>query len=259
MKKKAKAAGAKRIPGSESSRKVLRLLLSFHSGRPSATVEELAKELGVPLSTGYRYVMLLREVGLLESRGTSVQLSPRVIDLARTAIAANGLIDLAYPIVQAMRDESGENVRLTRRMDESAVCIHQVECGKPVRLSFDVGQPRPLHRGAPAKVLLAFMPAQQQKHYLARLQEMMPDKACRQALLEELPLIRERGWAASEGEVDPGLWGAAAAVGNGREVIAAVSIAAPIYRIAKSKRPAILKIVRNGAAEISARLSPLHD
>jgi DNA-binding IclR family transcriptional regulator len=245
--------------GAESSRRVLRLLMSFSAERPTASVEQLAADVGVPLSTAYRYVTLLREVGLLEASEAGIQVSPRVIQLGRAAVAANGIIEIARPVLQEMRDLTGESTLLIRRFRDSALCVDRVECGQPVRLSFEPGQPLPLHGGASAKVLLAFMRDPERRRYLQRLPKLLPDKARRKALLEELPLIRERGWALSEAEVDPGVWAAAAAVSNGRDVIAAVSVAVPAYRLPKAQRPRILDVVRKGAAKLSAQLTPLHE
>ena len=40
--------------------------MSFDEYNPRATADQLAQRCGIPLSTAYRYVALLREVGLLE-------------------------------------------------------------------------------------------------------------------------------------------------------------------------------------------------
>lgn len=259
MKAGPKTGKKTQILGAESSRKVLRLLMSFGPDHPTASVEELAARIGVPLSTAYRYVLLLREVGLLEAGDSGIQVSPRAIDLARAAVAANGIIEIARPVIQRMRDQTGESALLVRRFNDSAVCVDRVESGQPIRLSFEPGQPLPLFGGASAKVMLAFMPDAERDRYIERLPKLLTDKQRRKTLLEELPAIRERGWAVSEAEVDPGVWAAAAAVSNGRNVVAAVSVAAPAYRLARALRPRILDIVQKGAADISARLSLLHD
>jgi DNA-binding IclR family transcriptional regulator len=233
--------------------------MSFHRDRPTMTVEQLADEIKVPLSTAYRYVLLLRDVGLLEAGKGGIQVSPRAIELAKAAIAANGIIQIARPVLESMRDQTGEGARLTRRLNEGAVCIDQVESGQPVRLTFEPGEPKPLYGGASSKLLLAFMPNAELKRYLERLPKLLSDKDRRKRLIDELPAIRQRGWAVSEGEIDAGVWAAAAAVSNGHHVVAAVSVAAPAYRLPKALRMSIIKTVEMGAAEISARLTPLHE
>ena len=81
------APPARRTTGTESSRKVLHTLLAFSEQRPTATAEDLAREVGVPLSSAYRYISLLREVGLIEEgRERTYHLSARIIPLARVAL-----------------------------------------------------------------------------------------------------------------------------------------------------------------------------
>ncbi|HVL55326.1 MAG TPA: IclR family transcriptional regulator [Burkholderiaceae bacterium] len=255
------AGAAARTPtsGAESSRKVLRLLLSFSVDRPIAPVEQLAEEIGVPLSTAYRYVTLLREVGLLENAAGGVRISPLAIGLARAAVAANSIVEIARPVLERMRDHSGESALLVRRFGDTAVCIDHAPSSQAVRLSFQPGQPLALHSGASAKLLLASLRDADRDDYLRRLPALLPDPDRRRALLAELPVIGRRGWAVSEGEVDAGIWAAAAPVSNGRDVVAAVSIAALAYRTPKSSRPNLIELVRAGAAEISSRLSPLYE
>lgn len=245
--------------GAESPRKVLRLLLSFSPQRPTATVEELARDIGVPMSTAYRYVALLREVGLLEEgRHGLYHVSPLAIQLAQSAIMVQGIVDIARPTLKAIRDETGETALLVRRIGQHVICVDRAESAHPVRLSFEIGQPLPIHAGASAKVLLANMPSRELDLYLENLPDRLKDAQRRQSLLKQLPAIREHGWALSEEEVDPGVWAAAAAVSNGHEVVAALSVAGPAYRFDAAARERTLAIVRRGAAEISAALSPLH-
>jgi DNA-binding IclR family transcriptional regulator len=52
--------------GAESPRRALQVLLAFSPARPHATISELAASVGVPLSTCYRYIALLRELGLVD-------------------------------------------------------------------------------------------------------------------------------------------------------------------------------------------------
>src|ERR1700761_9451817 len=86
------------IRGAESPRRVLQVLLAFNERRPAATISELAAEVGVPLSTCYRYVGLLREVGLLdEGERASYHVTPQIMHVARAARVSNKLSKIARP------------------------------------------------------------------------------------------------------------------------------------------------------------------
>ncbi|MBN9010881.1 MAG: helix-turn-helix domain-containing protein, partial [Rhizobiales bacterium] len=76
----------RKVPGAASARKLLSVLLCFSIDRPFWTVPDLSRALDVSLSTMYRYVALLREVGLLEPvADNAYRLTGRIMGLARAA------------------------------------------------------------------------------------------------------------------------------------------------------------------------------
>jgi DNA-binding IclR family transcriptional regulator len=241
-----------RTPGVDSARKVLQLLLEFTEERPEATVEELAQAVSASVSSTYRYVALLRELGLVDERyrGTYV-LSPRVLALARGAEAAMSIVGIARPVLDELAEASGETAFLLQQMGDSAVCVGQVESDHPIRLSVSPGHTVPLHRGAAAKVILANLGTRKIRSYLERL-----DDVAEQHRLEgELGEIRRRGWAVSLAELDAGVWASAAPVMAAGSVVAAVSVAAPDYRLDTTKREEIIGLTREASREISGLLS----
>lgn len=246
----------KTTSGTGSSRKVLKLLMSFDERRSSATADELARSAEVPLSTAYRYISLLREVGLLEEgKANTFVVSPKILPLARAALAAHPLLDLATPVLKDITESCGETSLLLRRVSQSAVCVARWESSHPVRLSFDVGRPMPLHRGAAAKVLLSSLPEDERALYYRTLSR--DELGDRDGLEAEIRSIRENGWTVSHGEVDQGIWAAAAAVTDGREVIAALTAAGLAHNIDERRRSQILAAVKEGAATISRHATAL--
>lgn len=242
--------------GTGSSRKVLRLLMSFDESRPSATAEQLANAAEVPLSTAYRYIALLREVGLLEEGpSNSYVVSVRALPLARAALAAHPLAETAMPILRSITDACGETSLLLRRVAQSAVCVARSESPHPVRLSFDVGRAMPLHRGAAAKILLSAMSVRELDRYFGSMAA--ADGTDRVALEEELAAIRTRGWSVSHGEVDQGIWAAAAPVADGKDVVGALTAAGLAQNIDDERRDEILEIVKTGAQQLSEQASRL--
>lgn len=245
-----------RTSGAGSSRKVLHLLMSFDENNPRATADQLAQRCGIPLSTAYRYLALLREVGLLEdAAGSSFVVSPRVLSLARASMAAFPLAEIARPILDGTMANSGETSLLLQRVGHNALCVARSESDRPVRLSFDVGRPMPLHRGAAAKILMSTLTRAERDTYF----EQMPQGtiADRERLETELETIAARGWTTSHGEVDQGIWAAAAAVSDGKRIVAALTAAGLDQNIDDDKRAHILSIVQRRAEELSRRVSEL--
>lgn len=249
-------APAKRIRGTASSRKVLQVLTAFTPDRPIVTVDAIAKSVKVPLSTAYRYIALLRETGLVTDDGHGgYHLSPRMVELARASRAAFSFIDVALPVMEKLRDSSGETVILVRRVGDAAICIERVESAQRVRLSFDVGASFPLHRGASPKLLLAHMADRERNEYLVRARKIDPDLRRRPGpFAEELATIAKQGWAESTEEITPDIWAAAAPVVEGTRLAAALSVAGPAFRLTERQRSRIVALTRRAADEISEQL-----
>lgn len=247
------APPTRRTAGTESSRKVLQTLLAFSEQRPTATAEDLAQAVGVPLSSAYRYISLLREVGLVEEgRERTYHVSARVVPLARAAQSANDLGEITQPVLLRLTRETGEASLVVRRFDDKAVCVSRVESSHPIRLSFEVGHPMPLYGGAAAKVLLAAMPSAERAAYLDRVAAGDADFARDRAALEaELATIVEEGWAESSAEVDKGIWAAAAPIGDGKNIVAALTVAGFAHLIDDAGRARIIGLVRAAASDIS--------
>jgi DNA-binding IclR family transcriptional regulator len=246
-----------RTPGAESGRKLLSVLMSFDETRPVWTVVMLSEHVGIPLSTAYRYVSLLREQGLLDSAGDGAyRLTHRVVSLARAAEAAReSLVDTARPILHRTRDAVDETVVLVTRGGTYAYCVDRAESRQPVRLQFHPGQAMPLHSGSASRVLLAAMPRGERSDYVASISDSLPVE--RAARLDDATLdqVDAAGWTESFEEVDDGIWGAAAAVRAGTDVVAALGAAGPIYRLEPPQRRQIITAVRSAAAQLSAALN----
>ncbi len=113
-----------------------------------------------------------------------------------------------------------------------------------------------LHLGSLARVLLASMPRAERDRYLASLEGAIPQRSAGVLTAEKLDAVVDAGFTESFEEVDEGIWGTAAAIMVNRRVVAALGVAAPIYRLDDRQRQRIMSVVRAGAAEISDKLEP---
>ena len=249
-------AASRRTVGVESARKALQLLLCFDAARPRAAVGELARAAGLPLSSAYRHLALLREQGLVEEDGGGLyRVTPRVHALARAADAASPLVVAAQPFLARLAAESGGAAVLFRVFGDVAVAVAAVEPRRPAHLSGLSGRSFPLHKGAPCKLLLASLPQSVRAAVLDRIERADPaERAQRRAREAELALIRRRGYAESHGEVDPGMWAVAAPVVQKRRTVASLWLAIPERRVDAPRRAALREATRAAAAALSRRL-----
>ena len=236
-----------------SSRKVLRALLAFSVETPRHTAESLAEAIGLPLSSTYRYLNILKESALIneEARGCFV-LAPRVLDLAQAARAGTGLVAIARPRLRSLSQETGETVMLVRRSGHSAVCLERFDATSRFRMTFEVGMALPLHRGAAPKMLLAHLPAAQIEAALDAAVARDPAFAShRGALRDELTTIRAQGFAESCAEITPHVVSGAVGIVDDDGVVAAVSFVAPSYRTSKAAQTRLMQHLQQAAADIT--------
>lgn len=247
------AAG--RVSGAESARKVLGILLAFSEDQPRATIQQLAERMGLPSSTTYRYVSLLRDMNLLEEGPASTyQVTPVIAPVARAAQKVNDLATLGHAVMVRVAEEVGETVLLWRQLGDVAVVVDSVEASNVVRLAMQAGEPHPLGYGASPKLLLSQLPKEEQAAYLDEQCRRDPSLGARRAVLErELHQIARQGLAESLGEIDEGIWACAVPIGDGT-LRAALSVAGPAYRIDSAARESIQQILVARGRELSERL-----
>jgi DNA-binding IclR family transcriptional regulator len=218
---------------------------------------QIAEQIGVARSTGYRYLKGLVGSRFLEECGGGFRLGPQVFELARLARKSIGLSDIARPVMRELADAVGETVLLTRRSGGAVVCLELEESGHPVRISYERGHVLPINAGAAAEVLLAWASDQEVTELLAAplrrfTSRTLTDKDQLRARLRE---IRADGYAISRGELDEDVIGIAAPVRRpDGTAIEAVSVAALRYRVPDSDVPRITEAVCAAAGLISDRL-----
>ncbi len=122
----------------------------------------------------------------------------------------------------------------------------------------------PLHAGASSKVLLAYKEEPfvdlflKERAPLIRFTDATITDPVR--LKSELGLIKKRGFAFSDQEVDSGVRGIGSPIRNHRgDVIAGLSIAGPAERIDDARLPRLIALVTGTADRISGELGYRYD
>jgi DNA-binding IclR family transcriptional regulator len=248
------------VAGPKVLEKTLRVLDLFTLDRPSWSVTEIARELGMPTATAHRIVRALEGRSYLGRAGPRYRLGFAAIDLGRRAMASVDLRSRLTDVLRELARTTGETVLLTV-YDESrhgSLCVDRIETTHSLRLTIDIGRVTPIHAGASAKALLAFLEEPIIDEVLAHdLQRLAPGTVTdRERLRHELDDIRARGWASSYEENNVGAWGLAAPIMVGDRVVASVGFAAPTARHSESAVRSLAKLVCEAAREAEGRLDP---
>ncbi|AEY85493.1 transcriptional regulator [Streptomyces hygroscopicus subsp. jinggangensis 5008] len=200
----------------------------------------------LPMSSIYRYISLFRELDLLEEdeESSALQVTPRILPVARAAIAVQDFVRVAQPHLETLSADIGETVMLMRQSGSTAVCMASVVSSHALHLDFGVGHTFPFGSGATTKALLAAMPTEERTRHLDERSREDEEFAHRRSAFEaELDVVVQRGWATSEEELEPGVWACAASIVMHGQRPNAVTVAGPIFRLsARERRRAIDKV-----------------
>lgn len=233
------------------ARRAIQLLLCFSRSRHTLSSREMSEMTGIALPTVYRYVSMLREMGLLigDGRG-NYHLSVRLAGLGQAAEAAESIIAIADPVMRDLAVATGETVLLVRLINRAAVCVHRIESSHELRTSYQPGQPLTLEHGASARILLSSMPEADQRAVIDQVARNSPTQA--RQLEADIALALERGYATSREELDRGVWAVSVPVRDaGNQTVAALSIPCPLVRAPEERREQLTGQVRKAAGALS--------
>jgi DNA-binding IclR family transcriptional regulator len=234
-------------------------VLEILAAHGEAGVTEVAAELGVHKSTAFRLV------AVLESRGFVEQLADRgkyrlgfgVVRLAGAAAAQLDIAQQGRQICEALAADLEETVNIAILDTDRAVNVSQVRGPAALSTHNWVGQGTPLHATSSGKVLLAHAPDGVRKDVLSRdLQRFTPATITDpEVLRQHLDEIVEQGWGSTVEEYEVGLSAVAAPVRSADgDVIAALSVSGPSFRMDEESHPRVARQVMASAAELSRRL-----
>lgn len=238
--------------------KALKILDLFTTDRPSWSASEVARKLDMPTATTHRIIRALEDRSYLIRIDSRYRLGLASIDLGRRAMASVDLRSRMSPIMRELSRDTGETV-LLNVYDEThhgSLCVDRVETTRDLRLSIQIGRITPIHAGASAKALLAFLDEAAIEEILAEPLEKLAPRAITDPdkLRREIRQVRKRGWAFSYEENNPGAWGLAAPIQVGGWLVASIGIAAPTVRYSKATLRDLAKLVTSAARDGETRL-----
>jgi DNA-binding IclR family transcriptional regulator len=232
----------------------LEVLLAVN-GEHGCSVDEVARQVGLPLSTTYRYVKLLRDLGYLEEHESGVRCGPRMLQMVLRTDPNRALAEMADPVMAELVETTGVSALLGVRFGLTALCIHSVDPRPPVRLSYQLFTPQPLYAGASGKPLLAYAPTAVVERIISegmpRYTSSTPDAA---HLRHQLALIRSAGYCLTVGELDEQVAAVGVPVFMGRTVVAALSVAGPLSHFDSARLAAVRDRVVSAGRRLGALL-----
>lgn len=221
---------------SQSVERGLAILGCFSPGRPLLGIADLADALGMSRSTTHRYVITLTRLGYLaQGPKRKYHLAVRVVDLGMSALNSTSLDVQARPYIEELCRRTGFTVTVAVLDGPEVVLVDCVRGNRRGRQPIDVAQAPgsrlPVHCTAVGKLLLAHLPAAEQRHVLSEMKltrhtsHTITSKA---GLRKELQNIGEQSLATEDEELEAGRYSIAAPIHTeSREVVAAIGMDVP--------------------------------
>jgi IclR family KDG regulon transcriptional repressor len=246
------------VPAVLRAADVLELFLGADA-RLSAT--DIVERLGLPRSTTHELLTTLVARRYLDRHAgdeTTYSLGPVLLELGSRYQQRLEFAKEADAAARSVAAQCGETVHVGVLDGLDVVYVSKIDSTHSVRLISEVGRRLPAHCTAVGKVLLAGLPPEE---LTARLKgrKLVPltehSVTSRPALLVQLDEVRHTGVAHERSESNPDAGCVAAPVVDAHgDWVAAMSISIPTSRHSDEAWPRWEKLVREGAAELSARL-----
>jgi DNA-binding IclR family transcriptional regulator len=233
------------------------VLDAFTRERPALTLSQIARAVGLPVSTAHRLVAELAAWGGLERDADGrYRIGLRLFELGALAPRGLGLREAALPFMEDLYEVTHENVQLAVREHDEVLYVERFAARDAVTVLTQVGGRFAMPPTGVGLVLLAHAPVEVQERILAgpltRLTEhtITDPRRLRQVLAE----VRRAGFAVSDRQVTDDAVSLAAPIVAGHTVVAALSVV--VRGTSAAAVRGLTPTVRAAARGISRQLTP---
>lgn len=241
--------------------KALELLTVVGEFPGGGTAAQVAQRVDYPFSTVHRLLSTLTETDFLsyDPADKRYSLGLPVFQLGQQVAHRRGFTATAASVLEGLTARTGESSILSVLDRGRALTVHTVD-GPQFRTTTDPGDHSPLHTSAVGKALLAFTDRDTRERLLQsvdltpRTEHSITDRA---VLARQIAAFAEQGWAGQSEENDVGMAAIAVPVQDpAGGLIAAVALAAPLFRCDLAGLQDHLPALRAAAHQLSIQLPP---
>jgi len=226
----------------------LEVLEALSRGHGPMTLAELVQVTGRPKGTVHRMVSTLVNTGFATYTRESghYALTLKAWRIGSVALRDFDLVELARPMMERLRAETGETVHLSvLEPSGEIVYVAKVVSPKSIGVQTRLGQLSPSWCTATGRSILAHHMPIAERVLAGKLERRTPQTATDpQAIRRILDQVRRDGYAIARGENHPDMGGVAAPIwDHSNQVVASVGVAIPIYRMG-------VEVVRGTVAKV---------
>ena len=237
------------------------ILESFNFNKSTYTNSELSKKLGLSKSMVTRLLCSLEKAGFIErdSKTKEFRLTHRLFRIGNVYISQIDFHKEAMPLLLELSTLSKETVHLAILNQFRVFYLDKVDSFQSIRMASRSGNTAPSYCTGVGKVLLANLNEYQIENFFRSIEliRYTPNTICNPEELKlHLKRIRGQGFAIDDSEHEVDIKCVAAPIRDkNSEVIAAISIAGPSFRMVREKiEDEFISAVKKTVKDISKRL-----
>lgn len=244
--------------GVQSIGRAFAIIEEIARNRDGIGLAELSKRVGLHNSTTFHLVKTMVSLGYVRQLKDSkrYRIGRPLFALAASALDEIEMMSLATPVLDELARATGESAHFSVPMGDAVVVLARTSGPGAFQLTDRVGVVRPAHCTALGKIMLAALAPDQFTRYLQRseLKAYTPKSITSvEQLAREIAEVRRAGLAVDDGEFDSELRCAALPVRNfSGQVIGAIGISGPVWRLSIEALQKRARIVRAAADRLSA-------
>ncbi len=243
------------IPNLRNACRILKLLAQNPDGYKGA---DIARQLGIPVTTTLRIMATLQLEGFARKVDTRFELGPVLIHLGNASLAGTELRELALPVLQELTVRTDETSHLAVPCDDRSLIVAVQDSPHPLRASSRPGFLAELHCSSTGKTFLAFLHRDRLDALYARARLTPRTEHTLTSVADlrrEVEITRKRGYSLDDEEFNLGVRCLAAPVfSSDGTCVAAIGITAATVRFTRARTSEIAGMVMEAARELSGRL-----
>jgi len=238
----------------------LSLLRLFTSDSPELSGTEIVERMGLHKTTTYRMLAAMCEQGFLVRNEVSGKYSvgAALYILGNLYQYTDNLQKAASPVVELINELTLECTNLGTLSGTAVVYMLREESKHEFRWSRSIGSTMPSHASALGKALLSGLSEREidQRFPCEELPRLTVNTVATKSELKlELEIVRRTGTSHDPEGCIPLVVGFGSAIRDrSGEIVAALSVSVPVFRLDKGKQQALNDLVLRGAQLISYRL-----
>ena len=233
----------------------LAVIECFDEEHARMSITDVAQRTGLERATARRCLLTLAHLGYATYDGKFFQLTPRVLDLGHSYLAATPLPRLIQPFLEELSHATSESTSAAVLDGTDILYVARASTRRVMSINLGAGARLPAYCTSMGRTLLAALPREEAQAILDRSDIVAyteRTKADMATITTELAVVAAQGFAVIDQELELGLCSIAVPLYNAiGQVVAAINIGAQTARAPTSRMIAhFLPLMRKVQAEV---------